>query len=114
MSSSVSRYVIDTCLPLLVRHLFMCFVGVVFVETVGHTLCVLFRNAAGFWWRTHSCAITRQTSTDRTWPLLYWVESGESLSFSLRVSKNMVPRGLEPRIFRLMTERSNQLSYETT
>ena len=26
----------------------------------------------------------------------------------------MVPRGLEPRTFRLLAERSNQLSYETT
>ena len=41
MSSSVSRYVIDTCLSRLVRHLFMCFVGVVFIEAVGHTLCVV-------------------------------------------------------------------------
>ena len=65
MSSSVSSYVIDTCLSLLVRHLFMCFVGVVFVETVGHTLCVLFRNAAGFWWRTHSVR-----SPDRRAPIV--------------------------------------------
>ena len=29
-------------------------------------------------------------------------------------TENMVPRGLEPRTFRLLAERSNQLSYETT
>ena len=28
-------------------------------------------------------------------------------------SKKVVPRGLEPRTFRLLAERSNQLSYET-
>ena len=93
MSSSVSRYVIDTCLSLLVRHLFMCFVGVVFVETVGHTLCVV-QECSWLLVADPQCAITRQTSTDRTWPQLYWVESGESLSFSLRVAKTWSHAGL--------------------
>ena len=94
MSSSVSRYVIDTCLSLLVRHLFVCFVGVVFVEAVGHTLCVLFRNAAGFWWRTHSVR-----SPDRRAPIVLGhnfigLRVVSPLSFSLGVVMTWSHAGL--------------------
>ena len=91
----------------------MCVVGLVFVETVGHTLCVV-QECSWLLVADPQCAITRQTSTERTWPQLYWVESGESALVFFARRKNMVPRGLEPRTFRLLAERSNQLSYETT
>ena len=57
---------------------------------------------------------SRRMSVCVFWPQLYWVESGESALVFFARRKNMVPRGLEPRTFRLLAERSNQLSYETT
>ena len=57
-----------------------------------------------------------EIGADRTFDLSTHTHDGSVFWASrfFSCTENMVPRGLEPRTFRLLAERSNQLSYETT
>ena len=59
---------------------------------------------------------SRRMSVHRSFfgPNFIGLRGGESALVFFARRKNMVPRGLEPRTFRLLAERCNQLSYETT